>query len=68
MYIVNSSLDLLADLYEAGTLGVIEHDGWVEAFFEHRVAAARFGDPAPCEEIDWVRRHIGGKHGGRFDD
>jgi ribosomal protein L11 methyltransferase len=56
MYSVAVSLDLLEELYEAGTAGIIEHDGWVEAFFEHRVAAARFGDPAPCEEIDWVRR------------
>ena len=32
MFIVSSSLDRIADLYEAGTLGLIEHDGWVEAF------------------------------------
>jgi ribosomal protein L11 methylase PrmA len=56
MYIVNSSLDLLADLYEAGTLGVIEHDGWVEAFFDTREAAAKFGHPREAPEIDWVQQ------------
>jgi ribosomal protein L11 methyltransferase len=56
MYAVTSTLDLLADLYEAGTLGVIEHDGWVEAFFETRAAAAQFGVPREAPDIDWVRQ------------
>jgi ribosomal protein L11 methyltransferase len=56
MYTVTSSLDQLADLYEAGTLGVIEHDNWVEAFFETRAAAARFGVPREAPDIDWVRQ------------
>jgi ribosomal protein L11 methylase PrmA len=56
MYTVTSTLDLLADLYEAGTLGVIEHDGWVEAFFETRAAAAQFGVPREAPDIDWVRQ------------
>jgi ribosomal protein L11 methyltransferase len=56
MYIVNSSLDLLADLYEAGTLGVIEHDGWVEAFFDDREAAEKFGDPREAPDVDWVQQ------------
>jgi ribosomal protein L11 methyltransferase len=47
---------LLADLYEAGTTGIIEHDGWVEAFFNDRESAARFGDPRICEEVDWVQQ------------
>jgi len=56
MYIVASSLDQLADLYEAGTLGIIEHDGWVEAFFEDRETAARFGEPREAPAVDWVQQ------------
>jgi ribosomal protein L11 methylase PrmA len=55
MYSVSTNPDLLADLYEAGTLGVIEHDGWLEAFFENRESAAQFGDPFECPDIDWVQ-------------
>jgi ribosomal protein L11 methyltransferase len=56
MYIVQSSIDLIADLYEAGTSGVIEHDGWVEAFFDDRETAARFGEPIEAPDIDWVQQ------------
>jgi len=56
MYVVDSSLDLIADLYEAGTLGIIEHDGWVEAWFDDRETAARFGEPRPAPDIDWVQQ------------
>jgi ribosomal protein L11 methylase PrmA len=55
MYSVSTTPDRLADLYEAGTEGVIEHDGWLEAFFETRETAAQFGDPIPCPDIDWVQ-------------
>jgi ribosomal protein L11 methyltransferase len=55
LFIVNSTLEQLADLYEAGTLGIIEHDGWVEAFFETRDAAAQFGEPRQAPDIDWVQ-------------
>jgi len=53
---VDSSLDLIADLYEAGTLGLIEHDGWIEAFFEDRETAAKFGEPQEAPDVDWVRQ------------
>ena len=56
MYIVDSTLDHLPDLYEAGSLGIIEHDGWVEAFFEDRETAAQFGDPREAPEVDWVQQ------------
>jgi ribosomal protein L11 methyltransferase len=56
MFIVDAPLDLLADLYEAGTLGVIEHDGWVEAFFETEEVAALFGDPRKAPDVDWVQQ------------
>lgn len=55
MFSVSTAPDLLPDLYEAGTLGVIEHHGWLEAFFEDRAAAARFGKPRAVEEKDWVQ-------------
>jgi ribosomal protein L11 methyltransferase len=53
---VDASIDLLADLYEAGTLGLIEHDGWVEAFFEDHETAAKFGLPSEASDIDWVKQ------------
>ena len=56
MYSVSAAPDLLAELYEAGTAGVIEHDGWVEAFFEDRESAARFGEPVECDETDWIQQ------------
>lgn len=55
MYCVETSPDALADLYEAGTSGIIEHDGWLEAFFEDRQTAARFGEPRPADSTDWVQ-------------
>lgn len=56
MYSVAVSENRLDDLHEAGTSGIIEHDGFLEAFFEDREVAARFGDPIECENIDWVQR------------
>jgi ribosomal protein L11 methyltransferase len=55
MYSVAVSPDKLADLYEAGTAGIIEHDGWLEAFFENAQVAARFGEPRKAPETDWVQ-------------
>ena len=46
---------LIAELWEAGTLGVVEGDGFVEAFFEDPESAARFGAPLPAAERDWVQ-------------
>jgi ribosomal protein L11 methyltransferase len=56
MYSVAVPENRLADLHEAGTSGIIERDGFLEAFFEDREVAARFGDPIECENIDWVQR------------
>lgn len=55
MYSVETEADI-AELYDAGTAGIIEHDGWVEAFFEDRETAARFGGPVECPAVDWVER------------
>jgi ribosomal protein L11 methyltransferase len=55
MYSVRAAPELLAELYEAGTLGIIDHDFELEAFFEDRAVAARFGEPQPADETDWVR-------------
>src|ERR1700730_14861667 len=54
MYSVTTDPGLLADLYEAGTLGIVEHEGWFEAFFDDFSVAARFGAPRPVEDTDWV--------------
>ncbi len=51
-----SSFDkLIANLNDAGTRGVIEGDGFVDAFFGDRETAARFGEPIASAETDWVR-------------
>jgi ribosomal protein L11 methyltransferase len=55
MFSVSTAPDLLPELYEAGTLGIIEHEGWLQAFFEDRETAARFGDPQEAEDTDWVQ-------------
>ena len=56
MYKVEAGPELLADLYEAGTAGIIEHDGWLEAFFEDREVAAQFGEPVAAPDTDWVQQ------------
>jgi ribosomal protein L11 methyltransferase len=45
---------LLAELMEAGTLGLTEVPGYVDAFFTDAEAARRFGEPRPVPEVDWV--------------
>lgn len=47
---------LIAALNEAGTSGVVEGPGYVDAFFEDREAAAAFGSPVECPEVDWVQQ------------
>jgi ribosomal protein L11 methyltransferase len=46
---------LAADLWEAGTLGIVEGDGFLEAFFADSIAAAPFGAPTEVPETDWVQ-------------
>jgi len=53
---VDATIDQLADLYESGTLGIIEHDGWVEAFFDDYQTAAKFGEPSEPPDVDWVQQ------------
>lgn len=48
--------ELIAELWEAGTLGVTEGPGEVEAWFETEEAAARFGPAEPAPTIDWVTK------------
>ena len=43
-------------LWEAGTLGITEGDGFIDAFFEDLNVASQFGDPQAVEEQDWVAR------------
>jgi len=45
---------LVAELWEAGTLGVTEGPGELEAWFETEELAARFGTPEPAPTRDWV--------------
>ena len=55
MYSVRAAPGLLAELYEAGTLGIIDHDFELEAFFDNRDVAARFGEPQPADDTDWIQ-------------
>jgi len=43
-------------LWEAGTLGVTEGDGYVDAFFEDAEVASQFGVPQAIQDVDWVAR------------
>jgi ribosomal protein L11 methyltransferase len=55
MYSVVVSVEVQDALHEAGTAGIIEHDDCLEAFFEDREVAARFGEPVECDATDWVQ-------------
>lgn len=46
---------LIAELWEAGTLGVTEGPGVIEAFFDSADAASQFGSPELAPERDWVK-------------
>src|SRR5258707_21098 len=48
--------ELTAALWEAGTLGIVEGPGFVDAYFEDAAAARPFGDPQAGPEVDWVAR------------
>ena len=48
--------ELVAALWEAGTLGIVEGDGYVVAYFEDEEAARKFGEPCLEPEVDWVQR------------
>jgi len=54
--IPNSGDDLTAALWEAGTLGIIEGAGFVDAFFESAESARAFGEPHTAQAVDWVAR------------
>ena len=43
-------------LWEAGTLGITEGEGFIDAFFADAEAASKFGEPQAVEEQDWVAR------------
>lgn len=46
---------LIESLGDAGTAGIIEGPGFLDAFFDTRDRAAQFGEPSECPDIDWVR-------------
>ena len=43
-------------LWEAGTLGITEGEGFVDAFFDDEDIASQFGVPQPVVAVDWVAR------------
>ena len=46
--------NLIAALWDAGTIGVTEGDGFVEAFFNDEDKAREFGEPQTVPDQDWV--------------
>jgi ribosomal protein L11 methyltransferase len=56
--IVNDDDDelLTVRLWEAGTLGITEGDGFIDAFFEDAEVALQFGVPEAVIDVDWVAR------------
>jgi ribosomal protein L11 methyltransferase len=46
----------IAELHDAGTCGIVEGEGFLEAFFEDAGTARAFGEPREVEDIDWVRQ------------
>lgn len=48
--------ELIANLWDAGTLGVTEGNGFLDAFFADAEVAREFGEPQPVEDQDWVAR------------
>jgi ribosomal protein L11 methyltransferase len=53
MFRVAVTEDRFLQMYEAEPAGIIDHDGWAEAFFDDRETAARFGEPVESPETDW---------------
>jgi len=47
---------VVAELWEAGTAGIVEDHGFLEAFFEDARTARRFGQPRQVPHSDWVRQ------------
>jgi ribosomal protein L11 methyltransferase len=45
---------LIAALWEAGTLGITEGDGFIDAYFEDAGVASQFGEPEAVADVDWV--------------
>jgi ribosomal protein L11 methylase PrmA len=52
----NADEFLTLRLWEAGTLGITEGDGFVDAFFEDAEVASQFGEPQAVIDVDWVAR------------
>jgi len=46
---------LIASLWDAGTTGIVEGPGFLDAFFDEESDAARFGNPQTAPDTDWVR-------------
>src|SRR5579863_4482361 len=53
---LEESDELVTALWEAGTLGISEEDGYVVAFFDDEEVAKKFGEPALEPQVDWVQR------------
>lgn len=60
MYVVRVAFEparadeLTADLWQAGTLGIVEGPGYFDAFFDDVEAAKAFGEPIETPDVDWA--------------
>ena len=46
---------LTGDLWDSGTLGIIEGSGYLDAYFQDHDQAVHFGEPQNTPEIDWIQ-------------
>src|SRR4051812_10537749 len=58
MYFVFVAPERIAELYEAGTAGIIERDHLLQAFFDDFAEAAEFGEPERADDTDWVQHTL----------
>jgi ribosomal protein L11 methyltransferase len=54
VYWVHVPFEREAELHESPTSGIVEQAGWLQAFFENREDAIKFGEPTPAEDVDWA--------------
>lgn len=47
--------ELIAQLWEAGTDGIVESPGFIDAYFPTAEPAAQFGTPIEAATTDWVK-------------
>ena len=47
---------LTGDLWDSGTLGIIEGSGYLDAYFQDHDQAVHFGEPQPAPDVNWIQQ------------